>query len=450
MKRRSLLKGLALSAMMPCGITPVRAQPASTRYVFAHYMVAWPRGGTDAGVEDYLAEFREAMARGIDGFALNCGGWSVSEPMYKMRVLQMYEAAERLGGAFKLYVSADGNAQNELPDIVRTTSGLKAQLKQGGKPVLSAYGLGGRDAARCESLMREANRLGAWFIPHFSPSSGEATIGEEQAAEIAARSTSADGYFFFGAGAPPDALARSTTLLSSTFRRIGKTFMTSVTPYYRGLSNGTNYRAFETDGFSGMAKEWQAAIESGANWVQIVTWNDWAESTYVAPIGSTSKAHVYNSRFGELLNHTAYLDASRYYIAWFKTGARPVIESDAFYYFYRLHPVDLRTDMARALVDPSAVPPRSLAPLTARVHVTALMTRRATLTVTCGANRAVFELVEGVNEVSMPSAPGRPHFEIVRNNAVVLQKTGEVAITQADFSGAFNYFSGSSGSAGAQ
>ncbi|CAH2908823.1 MAG: FIG00453794: hypothetical protein [uncultured Paraburkholderia sp.] len=58
--------------------------------------------------------------------------------------------------------------------------------------------------------------------------------------------------------------------------------------------------------------------------------------------------------------------------------------------------------------------------------------------------------MEGVNEISMPSAPGRPHFEIVRNNAVVLQKTGEVAITQTDFSGAFNYFSGSSGSAGAQ
>ncbi|MBW9106783.1 glycoside hydrolase family 71 protein [Paraburkholderia phenoliruptrix] len=443
MNRRNLLKGLALTAMLPGRSALVHAQPSAMRYVFAHYMVAWPKGGPNASVDDYAAEFREAMARGIDGFALNCGGWSVSEPLYKARVLQMYRAAERFGGAFKLFVSADGKAQDELADIVRTTSAQKAQLKQDGKTVVSAYGLGGRDSGRCETLMREANGLGAWFIPHFSPSSGEATIGEEQAAEIAARSTSADGYFYFGAAAPPDVVARSTMLLSSTFKRIGKTLMTSVTPYYRGLSSGTNYRAFETGGFSGMAKEWRAAIDSGANWVQIVTWNDWAESTYVAPIGSALKARVYDARFGELLNHTAYLDASRYYIKWFKTGVRPAIENDALYYFYRLHPVDLATDLARAMTDPSAVPPRAATALTAQIHVTAFMTRRATLTVTCGANRAVFDLVEGVNEVSMPSAPGRPVFELVRNNAVVLQKTGEAEITRTDFSSAFNYFSGS-------
>ncbi|WP_144107900.1 glycoside hydrolase family 71 protein [Paraburkholderia sp. BCC1886] len=457
MRRRTLLKAVAAApillpaaAMQPAGATPAPASASGlSRYVFAHYMVAWPRGGPNAGVEDYALEIHDAMQRGIDGFALNCGGWSVHEPQYKARVLQIYEAAERFAGAFRLFVSADGHARDELADIVHTTRGLAAQLMQNGKPVLSAYGLGGRDIVRADALMRDAQKLGAWFIPHFSPTTGEAVIGANQASEIATRIAGADGYFFFGAAAAPDSLARSIALLSTALKRAGKTFMAPVTPYYRGLSTGTNYRAFETDGFSGMAKEWRAAIAAGANWIQIVTWNDWAESSYVAPIGSSSRAQIYNPRFGSLLSHTGYLDASRHFIRWFKSGVEPVIERDELYYFYRLHPVDVQTNLLRAFTDHAAFPPKANAALTALVHVTAFLKQAATLEITCGDTRRVVELNAGVNEIAVPSAPGVPHFSLIRHGAAVLQKSGELAITSNDYSGAFNYFSGSLSDAGA-
>ncbi|MGC3024520.1 endo-1,3-alpha-glucanase family glycosylhydrolase [Burkholderia sp. DN3021] len=119
---------------------------AGGRMVFAHYMVAWPRGGKDAGPEQYAREMRDAMDTGIDGFALNCGGWHATEPYYKRRVATIYDAADRFDGAFRLFVSADGHAQDELSDILQTVSGRRAQWRVDGRPVLSAYALGGRDA----------------------------------------------------------------------------------------------------------------------------------------------------------------------------------------------------------------------------------------------------------------------------------------------------------------
>ena len=451
MERRRLLEAAAAASLaalpgahaLVAAATVQPAAPVSRKYVFAHYMVAWPRGGPHAGLEDYAAEIRDALARGIDGFALNCGGWHVSEPQYKQRALLLYEAAKRFSGRFKLFVSVDGNAQNELDDIVATTRGLDAQLMQDGKPVLSAYGLGGRDAARCDALIRQARQLVAWFILHFSPSRVEAVIGPEQAAEIAQRSESAEGYFLFGAAALPDSLARSIKLLSFTLRRERKAFMAPVTPYYRGLASGTNYRAFETNGFNGMADEWQAAIAADVDWVQIVTWNDWAESTYVAPIGSTSGALVYNERFGILLNHTGYLDASRYFIDWFKSGVKPAIERDEVFYFYRLHPVELQTNLIAAISNRAAFPPRNTGRLTSYIHVTAFVAQDASLQVTCGSNRWLLPLHAGVNEAAFPWTPGWPRFVLLRNGQAVLQKVGEETITRDDYSGAFNYFSGS-------
>ncbi len=250
---------------------------------------------------------RDAHARGIDGFALNCGGWDLNEPHYKRRVMDMYEAAASLAFDFTLFVSADGRAQDEIVDIVESTRSLKAQLRIDGKPVVSAYGAGGKRFSGGPVLIDRAKKLGAFFVPHFFPESGERRITPTAADEIVQRLGSAEGYFYFGAAGSPDLIADSIATLSAELQAHDKLFMAPVTPYYRGLPAGTNYRAFETEGFSGMAAEWEAAIASDASWVQIVTWNDWAESTYVAPLpmpaGASGRAHVYEDRFGELLSH---------------------------------------------------------------------------------------------------------------------------------------------------
>ncbi|WP_342933230.1 endo-1,3-alpha-glucanase family glycosylhydrolase [Paraburkholderia diazotrophica] len=423
----------------------VFAAHVTGRQVFAHYMVAWPRGGANAGIDDYIAEFRDAQHHGIDGFALNCGGWCRSEPSYRARVLTMYRAAAQFGNGFKLFVSADGKAQDELDDIVHTTGRLPAQLTVAGKPVVSSYLLGGKDLARCEALIAQAKLLGAYFVPHFAPSTGEEEITDAVAKEVTDRCHAAQGYFYFGAAGAPDSLARSVEHLAPALKSAGKLFMAPITPYYRGLASGTNYRAFETNGFLGMATEWLAAIHANVDWVQIVTWNDWAESTYVAPIGSKTRAQVYHPRFGALLTHCAYLEASRYFIDWFKRGAAPAIDQDKFYYFYRLHPMDAKTTTGIGILSGVAAAPRSSTPLTAQIHVTTFLTEPAILTIIQGSAQTMHALPAGVSEVAVPSIPGVPRFTLIRNGVTIADKKGEERICTMDFSGAFNYFSGSSG-----
>jgi len=447
-RRRFVLACLSLSCTVPLSVhaaVPPLAAERLRKRVFAHYMVAWPRGGPHATVAAYESECRDAHARGIDGFALNCGGWDRSEPHYKQRVLRLYDAAARLDFDFKLFVSADGRAQAEIEDIVATTRGLKAQLFVDNKPVLSAYAAGGKDFTHGAALVREAGRLGAFFVPHFFPSSGERRISADGATRIAEQLGSADGYFYFDAAGAPNLIAKSTEALSAELKARGKVFMAPVTPYYRGLRAGTNYRAFETSGFSGMATEWEAAISSGAAWVQIVTWNDWAESTYVAPIGGTGRAHVYDDRFGDLLSHTGYLDASQYYIKWFKSGSKPAITRDRLFYFYRLNPLG-RDHQRWPDAHDASTPPRTSEPLSSQIHVSVFLTAPAVLVVSLASVQSSatrFDVPAGVTHLSADARAGTPRFVLQRQGKTVIDKTGEQAITADDFSGAYNYFSGS-------
>ena len=66
--------GLLLVLAAVLAVSACHAAERPTRQVFAHYMVCIPRAGGGATVADYMAEMRDAQARGIDGFVLNCGG----------------------------------------------------------------------------------------------------------------------------------------------------------------------------------------------------------------------------------------------------------------------------------------------------------------------------------------------------------------------------------------
>jgi hypothetical protein len=103
--------------------TPAFAQ----KRVFAHYMVTNQdyQGNTDPTqqlkIAAYEREIQQAQAAGIDGFALNVGGW-LNQNYYIVYSAQMFAAAVRLNTGFKLMFSADmccGNAMADVEDLVR-------------------------------------------------------------------------------------------------------------------------------------------------------------------------------------------------------------------------------------------------------------------------------------------------------------------------------------------
>src|ERR1700761_6731076 len=98
------------------------ARGAAQRMVFAHYMLTNQDYQADDDptqekkIAAYEREIKQAQALGIDGFALNAGGW-LRQPYYVRYAAQMFEAAARLNNGFKLMFSADFCCGNEAADV---------------------------------------------------------------------------------------------------------------------------------------------------------------------------------------------------------------------------------------------------------------------------------------------------------------------------------------------
>ncbi len=426
MRARGKVLTLAMLALAQMGFAE-----DSGKKVFAHYMVCIPTYGGDSKIEDYQREIRAAQAAGIDGFALNCGGWTLREPHYKKRSLLIYQAAKELGTGFKLFISADyasGLTSEETRDMVETFRTHPNQFRKDGKPVLSTFG-GGRVQADFVSKEFTGSRA-IVYVPFYYPHPAAEMPKQAQVDQVFRDYPTLDGFFHFGAAGTPAQITESNHLLAQKWLGAGKLFMASVTPYYRGL--GGNYRVYDSRGFEGLAQQWEGAIRDNATWVEIVTWNDWGEASYVAPFGAPAQTQFWNNHWGPMLSHAALLKASRYYIDWYKSGRQPAITEDAFYYSYRQHPKSVSAEKL----------PGGAVKLADEVFVSLFLTAPARLTVHSGANEKCFDVSNGVTHLSMPFAPGAQRFVLTRGSETVIDKTGEQEISATDAWGNFNIFAG--------
>ena len=101
-----------------------------------------------------------------------------------------------------------------------------------------------------------------------------------------------DGLFYWGiagvpgSGGPLDQLP-SSEAYASVLHSAGKLYMAPVTLQFWG-SDAARY--FEYSGYQGMRKMWMNAIDvTHPEWVEIITWNDFIEGTYVSPIDDPNK-----------------------------------------------------------------------------------------------------------------------------------------------------------------
>ncbi len=419
---RLIAIGLFLAAF---GAGPALSD-AKPRLVFAHYMVCCPRAGPNVTVEDFEAEIREARAVGIDGFALNCGEWNTRAD-YPNNSKMLFEAARRVGPEFKLFFSADQSGQltpGEAADMVVSYRAHPNQLRRDGKVVLSSF-VGNSewvDAVRAKVRERVGDEI--FVVPFFFPPSGNALPNGIEIRTLAERNPGIDGFFYFGASGNADQLARSIRSNAAEWARHGKLFMAGVTPYYRGLRG--NYRIFESQGYEGLMKQWMAAIETDTEWVEIVTWNDWAEATYIAPLTALNPTSRTMELWGRLLTHQGYLEASRYFIDWFKTRREPPVRREQLFFAYRLHPKNA-FGQADPLVARNARP-NGANLLADQVHVFVLLQHPAVLILRNGPETYRRPLSAGMNFVSVPLTPGDVAFALLRDGVVIAEMKGEFPI----------------------
>jgi Glycosyl hydrolase family 71 len=437
-RRRFGLGALAASGALASGraraVVSAALPRSGPRLVFAHYMVCCPRDGNDASVATLANELGFAQSRGVDGFALNCGSWT-EEPRYRATSTKLFKAAASLGSGFKLFFSADGLPPSVVVEMVSEFYDHPNMLRVDGKPMLSTFD---GDAEWARAFLTPLAQAGKplTFVPFYYPQGHSKVFTPHSVTGLIADNPDLDGFFFFGAGEPGARVAKLSLEIGEAWRRAGKFYMAPVTPYYRGY--GKNYRVFESRGFEGMARQWEAAIAVGAQWVEIVTWNDWSEATYVEDLGAPATLRVGGGHWGQLLSHAAYLAASDYYIRWFKTGQRR-IERDDLYWFYRLSPRSIPGTVTPESRGPSL--PKGVENLEDRVFATAFLVAPATVQIDTGGKRYQFDLAEGVHHVSAEFALGAQKFSLLRNGRVILAGDGAFPITDNNWAD-YDYLSG--------
>ncbi|KAK4153837.1 glycoside hydrolase [Chaetomidium leptoderma] len=310
------------TAIMNPGHWPVAPDPG--RKVFAHYMV----GVTcDQTPEQWAHDITCAKAAGIDGFALNIGP---SDHWTSTQLEHAYRVAEHFGG-FTLFVSFDMAAGcwsvPQVVGVINRFKGSPAQMMVDGRPLVSTFE--GPDWAPNWPVVR--NETGdICLIPDWS-SLGPHGVGQ--------RLDLIDGAFSWDAW-PRAGQSKMTTvedlLYKDTLR--GKKYMMGVSPwFYTDLPqwNKNWYCSSESLWYD----RWQQILEVIPDFVQIITWNDFGESSYICD-DSSAQVVCGAEKYVSGRSHSAFRAVLPYLIAAYKSGSAEIDwqEQDTAVAWYRTAP----------------------------------------------------------------------------------------------------------------
>ncbi|HEY3376748.1 MAG TPA: endo-1,3-alpha-glucanase family glycosylhydrolase [Armatimonadota bacterium] len=430
----SLLMGFALTCSAQSAKTPKHP-------VFAHYMVCFAAYGEN--VEGYKREMREAQAAGIDGFALSEGAWH-NEPHYVRRTQMLFQAATELGTDFKFIFSLDLATLKPvyIPEILKTYVTHPNYYQYQGRPLVSTFS--GQDGIDWKDILGKlkADGINICFLPFFYPRPNITERPSYPAVKehFAKWNDTVDGYFYFGAAGTDEQLAACNASYVKAAREDKKLVMSSYTPFYWGaVQPGRRY--FETRGGFGVERQWKSIIDTQPDFVEINTWNDFHES-YLCPVENLGKLQRFLARPNRPC-HAGYLELSKYFIQWYKTGEQPKITKDGLFYVYRVYPKAALITPAKP-VDGTTNVLDTGKPVTGlfgdvqdALYLTTMLTAPAELRVTSGGTESRHPMAKGYANIQVPFHVGAQHFALYRNGKEVLTLDGEPIQAAPDH---YNFF----------
>jgi len=453
-----------------CAILLSATVAPAQRMVFAHYMLTNQdyQGDSDPAQElkiaAYEREIREAQAAGFDGFALNAGGW-LRETYYIRYAAQMFEAAVRLHSGFRLMFSADmccGNGIDDVEDMMRRFAGnprySQVYFRHQGRFVLTTFAgdklgvaawreirsdlaSGTHPSKHAEptalSPVRDAPSnvpLPIFLVPAFFWG-GELPTRAAVQQGLDEWSSQIDGSFYWGiAGVPGSGgdggdidQLHSSDSYASVLHTAKKLYMAPVCLQFWG-ANADRY--YEYSGAAGMRAMWMNAIlVSHPEWVEVITWNDFIEGTYVSPIDDPNKypganfldaSGIPRDTRGYFHSHAGATALLRFFIEWYKTGKEPAITQDSVYYFY--HTQSMKSDAGTPQVA------HKFGPVADTLYITANLTGPADLRVATGGHASVIHLAAGSTDAETRLFVGEsPSLSLIRSGNIL----GSVVATDA-------------------
>jgi glucan endo-1,3-alpha-glucosidase len=396
-------------------LTTIAALASTPHYVFAHYMVCYSEYG--ANLEGYKQEIQAAQAAGIDGFALDVGAWSGSDWYYKTNVELIYDAAQNMNSGFKLFFSVDMANTNDIVQMISSYAKRTNSFYYNGGLVVSTFG--GNDMDWTNSIFQPLQTMGIsniFFVPDFQPSGVSAQTLKAGVSALITKYNYISGLFDFACGLPSD-INNINASFQQACRGDGKLFIAGFSPSYWGCAQTTTGRSyFESQGGEGTILQWNWILQNQPDWVEIVTWNDLNESTYINPLAAPDQ---YYSSPPKRYTHAGYLELSKQYISWYKTGVAPAINQDSLFYFYRTHSTNA---VASDIKDIQVT--NLLGDVQDVIYNTLFLTAPAQLNVMSGTNSVTYSLSAGLQQVRTPFAPGTQTFTVTRNGFQVLSVQG--------------------------
>jgi hypothetical protein len=351
-------------------------------------------------------EVRAAIARGITGFAFDSMSASdATDPKSALHLL--LAAAHAVDSRFKIMIMPDltvlrGDSNTVVAIIASVHSNPAAYHLSDGRLVVSAFDADVNPPSWWQSVISRLSSQGIQiaFVPTFlswnAKADGFAGIsygfGDWGTATLASASLM-----------QPDA-----EIVHTTYKKI---YMMPINSQQYRPKDFLFWEAGNTAAFRGA---WSSAIQGDADWVQLVTWNDFSESAAIAPITDASlKRNI----------GTGFYDLTGYYATWFLTGQQPKITHDVLYYFYRKEPT---TAAASGQSQKNIVANSS--PAENNIELVAFLTSPGVLKITIGGKTYTQNAAAGIASFKIPSQPGTPLFTLSRSGADVFSFHGGVQI----------------------
>ncbi len=354
-----------------------------------------PRKDKDWALEDMIDEVNMARELGADGF---CFDILSTEGTHWNRLMKLLEAVNKVGGNFKIVLMPDMESQLKgkpellVPSILKIADNPALYRLDDGRLVIAPYDAHVQTPEWWKNTIAELEAKGVKvaFVPLFQ---GYWKYFDKY-------KDISYGFSDWGVGTfDAENTGRRPGL--KAFDRHGLKFMSPVRPQDFRPKNSHGSESHNSALFREM---WETAMESNVEWVQIITWNDYSESSEIAP--STG------------IRHTFY-DLTAYYTAWFKTGKQPEIVRDAIYYFYRIQPTDAKVDLTQ-----QKTKFKMLGKPCNEIELLAFLKQPGALEISIGGKAFAKDCPAGINSFSIPTANGRPEFKLVRNGKTVMAKTG--------------------------
>lgn len=350
-----------------------------------------PRDG-DWKLADLEDEVRLASALGLDGFA--CDILQTDQGYLWPRTVQLLQACGEVDPGFRVMLMPDMMAgyrsqpDQVVPMMLKLAGSPAAFRLADGRLVLAPYNAHVQPPEWWAEQLKAFEAAGEQiaFVPLFQG-------WWNYIDQFAPLSYGVSDWGVRGPGA-----ARSRAERAAQVKQQVGLWMQAVSPQdFRAKG----YCYWETCGSLGFRTLWETAIDGPADWVQIVTWNDYSEASEISPSTGTQYA---------------FYDLTAYYTTWFKTRRQPAIVRDVLYYFHRIQAHDTLPDPAQQS-KPFKVMPGD--PAVDQVELLAFLKEPGTLEIELAGEVHQQEAKAGITSFTIPLRPGTPAFRLKRGGEVV-------------------------------